>query len=87
MADNMFTFCPCPKTSQETEIKGNELINLTQEISRQPNIQAISDIFLAAFSQIYNEIQGQKGKQKNVQNLNFSTKGTLWKVGAKRGGC
>jgi hypothetical protein len=37
----------------QTEFKGGELINLAEEILRQPSIQAVARLLLAAFNQVY----------------------------------
>lgn len=34
LVENFFTFCSCPKTLQEAEIKDNALVNVAEEISR-----------------------------------------------------
>lgn len=51
---NVSTFLKCsfPETVQETEIKGWQT-NVAEETSRQPNVQSVAQILLAAFSQIY----------------------------------
>lgn len=45
------TVCSCPKTLWESKNKGNRLIHLVEEISRQPNMQAVVWLLLEAFSQ------------------------------------
>jgi hypothetical protein len=47
----LFTFSPCPETLWEAEFKGDRIINLTEEISRQFSVQVVSPLLLAAFSQ------------------------------------
>lgn len=42
--------CSCPEMLQEAEIKENGLINLTEEISRQLNIQVLVRVTLEVFS-------------------------------------
>jgi hypothetical protein len=39
----------------ESELKNDGLIHLVEEISKQPSIQAVACLLLAAFSQIYSE--------------------------------
>jgi hypothetical protein len=46
LAKNLPMFCPQPKTLWGTEFKGNKLINLAEEISTQPSIQALAWILL-----------------------------------------
>lgn len=41
-AGSLSAFCLCPETLPETEIKGGRLINLTKEISRQSNVEAVA---------------------------------------------
>jgi hypothetical protein len=36
------TFCLCPETLNEPDFKGDGLINLVEEISRQHGIQAVT---------------------------------------------
>jgi hypothetical protein len=55
LAKNISTFCPSPESLCEAEFKGDGLINLAEDISRQPSIQGVSRVWLAAFSQIYSE--------------------------------
>lgn len=51
----MSIFCPCPKALQETYIKRRGLINLAEEILRQPNIHAVVWLLMSDFSQIYSK--------------------------------
>lgn len=66
---------PCPKHCEKNKINSCILISMTEEISRQSNIQAIALVILAAFSQINSANQGQKTEKKNEQ-LNFGREGT-----------
>jgi hypothetical protein len=50
LAKNFATFCPCPETLREANFKGKGLINVAEEISRYPGIQAVSQVLLSAFS-------------------------------------
>jgi hypothetical protein len=52
---NAPTFCLCPEGLSEARLKSNGLINLAEEISRQPSIQTVVWLLLAAFSQVYSE--------------------------------
>jgi hypothetical protein len=47
---NLSTFCPFSKTLWEAKLNGDQLINLSEEIPRQPKIQAVVWVLLAAFS-------------------------------------
>lgn len=58
------TFCPCLET-YEAEFKGDELINLMEEIPMQHDIQVVSRILLEVFSQVYYDSQEQKVMKKN----------------------
>jgi hypothetical protein len=49
------TFCSSLKSLWEAECKGERVIDLTEEISRQPRIQAVTWVLLNAFSLIYFE--------------------------------
>jgi hypothetical protein len=49
---------------QKVECKGDGLINLVIEISRQPHIQTIAWVSLATFTQVYNKNQEKKQKRK-----------------------
>jgi hypothetical protein len=46
----MSPFYQCPKTLWKTEFKDDRLINLAEEISRQPSIQVVAGLLLADFS-------------------------------------
>lgn len=48
--ESFSTFCPSPEMLLETEIKGPELRNLAEEISKQLKIRVVAGIFLSAFS-------------------------------------
>jgi hypothetical protein len=66
----------------EAEFKGNRVMNLVEEISKQPSIQAVAWLLLDAFSQVYSENQEQRTEQKFLKNLQFGQKSQC-KVGAK----
>lgn len=55
----------------KTQIKGGTLINLEEDISRQPNIQLVARVWMVAFSQTYRENKRQKEGQKNLKLLKF----------------
>jgi hypothetical protein len=63
-----------------------------EEISRQPIIQAIAWILLVAFNQICSENWEQKSGQKDLKNLQFGQRRSMYKdeakesVAAKRSG-
>lgn len=48
----------------KTEIKGARLVNMVEEISRKPNVQAVALVFLAAFSEMYTEKEDQTQFEK-----------------------
>lgn len=50
-------FCPRAETPQEIETKGGGITDFVDEMSKQPNIQAVAQVLLAAFSQIYSDNQ------------------------------
>lgn len=83
LAENLPTFYSCPETLQDTQIKGNGLINLACKISKRPNIQYRVWVLVTAFNQICSVNWRPKAEQKNLKSLNFSPKGTMWKVGTK----
>lgn len=56
---NLSTFCSGHETLQKTEVKGDELVNLVEEIIIQPSVQVVAKVPLAGFSQIYCENIGQ----------------------------
>lgn len=62
-------FCPCLKTLCEARFNSNILINLTEEISRQPSIQFVALIYLAVFSQVYRENWEQKLRVERFEKL------------------
>jgi hypothetical protein len=72
LANNLSTFCPCPKTLWEAEFKGNGLITLVKEM--QCSIQTVASLFLAAFSQAYMKNKEQKAKLFVLKNLQFGQK-------------
>jgi hypothetical protein len=67
----------------EAEFKGR-LTKLVEDISRQPSVWAVAWLFLAAFSQAYNENCVQKTEQKGLKNLQFGQK-SLCTVRTKEG--
>lgn len=50
LAENLSSFCPCPETLRDSEIKGDGIFNVAEEISKKPYIQAVALVLLAAFS-------------------------------------
>jgi hypothetical protein len=58
-------------------------MNLVEETSRQPRVQAAAWGYLAAFSQVYYENWEQKAEQGDWKNLKFTRRRTECKVGAK----
>jgi hypothetical protein len=67
LAQNLSTFCSCPKTLSEAEFKSNGLINLVEEISREYSIQTMAWLLLMAFSQVYSENWEQKAEWKYLK--------------------
>lgn len=65
---NFSTLCPCPETLCKAKFKGDGLINLVEEISRQHSTQVVAWILLA-FSQVYCETGEQKAEWKDMKNL------------------
>lgn len=57
LAENVSTSYLCSQTWQETEMKGRELINLTKEISRQLNIEAVAWVPVLASSTLRIQIK------------------------------
>lgn len=55
-----------------SKAKFNGLIYLVEKISRQPNIQTVARLLLAAFSQTYNESWEQKRTAERLEKL------TVW---------
>lgn len=55
----------CSKNQSEAKFKSNRLTYLAEEISRQHSIQAVAQLLLIAFSQVYRETE-QKVEQKNM---------------------
>jgi hypothetical protein len=50
MSKNMSTLCSCPDILKEAEFKSDGLINMVEEILRQPSIQIVACLLLAALS-------------------------------------
>lgn len=50
--ESLSTFCLCLEIYPESQIKDSGLIILTEEISRQLNVQAVAQLPLGLFSQI-----------------------------------
>lgn len=67
LSENLSTFFSWPETLQETEIKGSRLIYLVEEISRQPDVEAVAWVLLGDYIQVYIENQEQ-----NILFKNFS---------------
>lgn len=53
LAKKLSSCCASPESLQEIETKGDGIIDLPKEISRQFNIQGVAWVLLVAFSQIY----------------------------------
>lgn len=51
----------------ETEIKGSGFINLAEETSKQPNVQAMACVLLVIFIHIYSEKSRTKADVKSFQ--------------------
>lgn len=51
----------------ETEIRGDGLINLAEEISRQSNVEAVAWLLLGAFGQTCVENQEQRAQQNDLK--------------------
>lgn len=87
LARNLSTFCPCLETLWEAKFKGDGLISLVEEISRQHSFQAVALVLLTAFSQIYKENPGQAAEQRGLENFQFDQNKSLCKVGEGIYGC
>jgi hypothetical protein len=79
----MATFCLYPENLCESEFKSDNLISLVEEISGQPSIQAVAWLLLANFVKIYSR-NGTKSEQKDLKNMHFSQKRSIFKVGTKK---
>ncbi|XP_023565619.1 nucleoporin-like protein 2 [Octodon degus] len=55
------------ETLPEGEIKHSGIINLTKEMSRQLNVEAVAWLLLGAFSQIYVDNQQQRAQQGDLK--------------------
>lgn len=78
LAENIPTFFPCPEILQETKVKGTGLIDLVEEISKQPSVLTVP--LLAAFSQTYSENGGKQ--QTRIIRKPF-LRGTMCTVSTK----
>lgn len=65
MKKHLSMFWKCSKNLSEAKFKSNRLTYLAEEISRQHSIQAVAQLLLIAFSQVYRETE-QKVEQKNM---------------------
>lgn len=74
LVELLFTFCVCPKSLQETDIKCGGLTDIAEESSVQCSIQAVAWVMLADFIQNNTDDREQKTEQKNSKNLNFDQK-------------
>lgn len=83
LAQNFSTFCSYPETLPKTKIKNSRLINLVEEMSKQPNIQVMAWYLLAAVNHIYSECQEQTAELSKLKSLQFHQKESLYKAGSK----
>lgn len=67
------------------QINGGRPIKIVEEISKYPNIKAVTYTLLAAFSQAYSENQGQKVEQKYLKEFYFGSEEITSKVEANGG--
>jgi hypothetical protein len=67
----------------ETEFKGDALINLEEEISRQSSIQTVTWLLSTTFSHIYTKNHKQEAPQKDLENLQSGQKRRMLKVVSK----
>ncbi|XP_063116892.1 uncharacterized protein LOC134478699 [Cavia porcellus] len=77
LAESLSAFFSCPETLPETETKGNGLITLEKEISKQLNVGAVTWLLLGAFSQLYVANQEQRAHQDTLQYCKFGQKGNF----------
>lgn len=80
LAEKLSTFCLCPETLQETEIRVGGLIELVVEIPRLPSVQAEAWMLLADFSSVCTENQEQKAHLKSFQ---LPQEGKAGKIGVE----
>ena len=52
---NVAAFCPCLKSWPETNVKSFKLILLTEEISKQPNIDSVVRLLVLTLMKRYSE--------------------------------
>jgi hypothetical protein len=71
-----------PKTLREAECKGDRLINLTEETSRQSS-SGCGMVITAAFCHVYREKYDKKIEWKDLKICNFFSK-SLCKVGVRK---
>jgi hypothetical protein len=74
LTKNLSTICPCPETHGRLCLKGDGLINLVEEISRQHSIQVVVWLLLAAVKQNYSKNWELKAEQKNLENVQSGQK-------------
>jgi hypothetical protein len=60
-----------PETFCEAEFEGDGLINLMEEISWHPSIQAVAWSLLAACSNVYSETRSKRAVQRDLKNVEF----------------
>lgn len=65
------SFCPCPQSLPEPELKRFGLIPLGEEMSKQPSIDSAVWFLVFMLMKIYNEEKAEFGK---LQNINFELK-------------
>lgn len=56
----------------ETKIKGDRVIHIAGEISRQSNVDMVAWLTLGAFSQVYLENQEQRAQKSDLKCFEFS---------------
>lgn len=62
LAKDVAAFCPCLiKNLPEAKFKSNDLISLVEDISRQPNIDSVTQVQVIILEQIFNEKEQQGG--------------------------
>jgi hypothetical protein len=64
LANNLSMFCLCPENLWKTQFKGDGLISLGEEISRQHSIQDMSCLMVPAFLQVCNENESKTHLRK-----------------------
>ena len=75
LAKDVVAFCPCPENKTTTTttkipvatLKSFEIMELAEEISRQPSIDSVMWLLVVTLMQIYNDKeQAEQGKIQNV---------------------